>query len=250
VAGPATPPEPLLLLPGLMCDADSWAPQRAAFAPGRPTWVAEYGAADTLADMAGAVLAQAPPLFALAGHSMGARVALEIIDRAPQRVTRLALLDTGTHALQPGETERRYALLQLGRDHGIDSLVSRWLPPMLAGSVDPAGALMQGLRAMVIRAGLAGYERQIRALLGRRDAAPLLAAVTCPILLGVGELDGWSPPAQHRQMAAMVPHARLVVFPGAGHMAPVEAPDAVIAAMQHWLDDTGSTGPSAGAALT
>lgn len=227
--------ETLVLLPGLICDATIWAHQQARFATTREVLIPDYGDLASIADMADLVLGQAPARFALAGHSMGARVALEIAAKAPERVARLALIDTGVHPVRDGERDKRMALLELGRREGMPALVAQWLPPMVAPAAASDSVLMAPLFAMAERQGLDRFARQIEALLGRRDAAPLLPAIACPTLVGVGELDAWSPPAQHEPIVAALPCGRMAVFRGAGHMAPWEAPEAVSAAMADWL---------------
>lgn len=224
---------PLLLLPGLICDARIFAAQLRAFpeACGFPG----YGAADSLADMAQRVLAEAPARFALLGHSMGARVALEIMRVAPERVTRLALVSTGVHLPREGEAAKRYALRDLGRSDGMGALVDAWLPPMFAPAHEQDTALLAPLRQMCIDVGLASFEAQIAALLRRPEVESLLPAIRCPTLIAVGREDRWSPPEQHAHIAALVPHARLVEIEGAGHMLPVEAPDALNAEITSWL---------------
>ena len=226
----------LYLLPGLLCDRAAWAPQLAALeAADRDIHVADLSGHASIAAMAETVLAEAPARFALAGHSMGARVALEIVRRAPDRVERLALLDTGTHPARPGEAANRQVLIDLARSQGMAALAARWLPPMLHPERVQDKALMGTLTAMVERQSVASFERQVQALLGRPDAAPVLPGIRCPTLLGVGRQDAWSPPAQHEAMAAAIPHARLTVFERSGHMAPLEAPDAVSDALEDWL---------------
>lgn len=229
--------EPLVLLPGLLCDATVWQPQIARFGKTREVIVPDYGNAPSIGAMATAALAQAKPRFALMGHSMGARVAMEIMRIAPERVTRLALLDTGTHPVAPGEEEKRMALLALGQREGMGSLVDAWLPPMVAPARRGDQALFAPLRAMAMAPGLAGFERQIYALLGRPDAAPILPTINCPTLIGVGAEDLWSPPSRHIEMASRIADATLEIFPDSGHMSPVEAPDAVNAAIAAWLED-------------
>src|SRR5690242_18332837 len=123
-------PAPLLLLPGLMCDQTIWAAQQDAFAA-LGVVVAGYGAARSFHEMARLALDAAPPRFSLAGHSMGARVALEVFRIAPDRVERLALLDTGVHPVGAEEPAKRQALLELGRREGGDALIEAWLPPMV-----------------------------------------------------------------------------------------------------------------------
>jgi len=227
-------PAPLFLLPGLLCDASVFAPQTAAFAGSIA--LDGYGDARSLADMAAVVLAQAPARISLLGHSMGARVALEVYRLAPERVERLALLSTGVHPLKPGETEKRHALRDLGRRDGMAALVDAWLPPMVAEARQGDAALMAPLRAMSIRAGIHIYEAQIAALLGRPEVEALLPAIACPVMVGVGRQDRWSPVDQHEAMAAAIPGATLTIFEDSGHMSVVEAPEQVNAAIRLWLD--------------
>ncbi|MEN2787298.1 alpha/beta fold hydrolase [Sphingomonas qilianensis] len=224
--------EPLLLLPGLMCDSRIFAAQFARFESAVPA--ADYGDADDLGDMAVRVLAAAPPHFAVLGHSMGARVALEIIRQAPERVTRLALVSTGVHLPTPQEAPKRHALRDLGRAEGIVALVDAWLPPMVADARRDDVALMARLHAMCVAAGLGRFEAQIAALLGRREVESMLPTITCPVLVAVGREDRWSSPEQHEKIAAQIPHSRLVVIDGAGHMLPVEMPDALNDAILGW----------------
>lgn len=224
----------LLLLPGLICDSRIFEPQIAAF--GDAVAAADYGDADDLGAMADRALTAAPPRFALLGHSMGARVALEIIRRAPQRVTRLALVSTGVHLPEPGEAAKRHALREIGRAQGMAALVDAWLPPMVAPARRDDAAFMVPLRAMCIDAGLPRFEAQIHALLNRPEVESLLPRLTCPVLVATGSEDQWSPPDQHAAIAALIPDARLVVVEGSGHMLPREAPDALNAAITDWLD--------------
>ncbi|MBB4655821.1 pimeloyl-ACP methyl ester carboxylesterase [Xanthomonas sp. F14] len=227
----------LLLLCGLLCDASIWQPQRAALSDLAEVQVLDFAGFDSIVQMAAHVLAVAPPQFAVAGHSMGGRVALEIMRQAPQRVQRLALLDTGIAPRRDGEREQRAALVRLAQTQGMQALARQWLPPMLHPDRHADAGLMNPLMAMVQRHSVQTYAGQIEALLERPDAAPVLAQIRCPTLLGVGRQDVWSPLAQHQQMARQIPHARLVVFENSGHMAPLEAPAAVSAAMRDWLQD-------------
>lgn len=167
---------------------------------------------------------------------MGARVALEIVRLAPERVLRLALLDTGVHPVRAGEADKRYALRDLGRQKGMAALVAEWLPPMVHPARRRDPAVMEPLTAMCLRAGLETYEAHIEALLARPDAQAVLPRIRCPTLIGVGEQDEWSSVEQHRQIAAAIPSSCLVVFPFCGHMAPFESPGAVNAALRHLLE--------------
>ncbi|MET0246883.1 MAG: alpha/beta hydrolase [Sphingomonas sp.] len=224
----------MLLLPGLWCDRTIWAPQLDSLAHLSPI-VADYGDARTLTEMAARTLAIAPPRFALAGHSMGARVALEIMRQAPERVERLALLDTGIHPVRPGEADKRHAQRDLGRMQGVEALIDAWLPPMLMLAHREAADIVEPLRTMCRRGGLAMFEAQIDALLTRADPRDVLPTIAVPTLIGVGRQDQWSPVEQHRDIAAAIRGSDLTIFENSGHMAPVEAPEAVTAALRRWL---------------
>lgn len=224
----------LLFLPGLACDARIYAPQLAAFPDSRA--VDGYGTADTLEAMARLALDQAPDSFDLFGHSMGGRVALEVFRLAPERVRRLALVSTGVHPLQPGEADKRRALQQVGWNRGFDALIDEWLPPMVAEPNRSDPAIYQPLRQMNIDAGQDVFDAQIHALVNRPAVDDLLPAIDCPTLVMTGELDGWAPPEQHRDIAAAIAGAELVIVPDAGHMIQLEAPDAANAAIARWLE--------------
>ncbi|MFW2851951.1 alpha/beta fold hydrolase [Sphingomonas sp. TX0543] len=227
---------PILVLPGLMCDFSMFAD----LADRVPALVAvpDYGACDAIGAMADHVLADAPATFGLFGHSMGARVALEVYRRVPDRVTRLALVSTGVHPVQPGEAYKRYALGDLGHTSGMAALVDSWLPPMVAAGARNDTDLMGRLRAMCVGAGLDRYRGQVRALLARPEVKTLLPGITCPVLVACGDADLWSPPDQHRAIAAAIPGARLAIVPGAGHMLPAEAPEALSAILRDWITAT------------
>jgi len=227
-------PETLVILPGLLCDGRMFAAQLAAF-PGSVSVDGFYGGADRLEAMADYALAHMPDRYALLGHSMGARVAFEICRKAPERITRLALADTGMHPVRPGEREKRHALRDLGRTQGFAALVDTWLPPMIGPSRRADGAFVAELRAMCLAAGQPVFEAQIEALLHRPDVAGLLAAIDCPVSLVVGERDEWSPVEQHREIAGALGGAPVSIVADAGHMAPAERPDAFNEAIRTWL---------------
>jgi len=230
----------LMLLPGLNCDAAVWAPQVAALKGQANCVIPAWGLRDTLTAMARQVLDEAPTeRFAVAGHSMGGRVALEVMRLAPQRVERLALLDTGTHPLaagEAGEKERagRLALLKIAQAQGMRVMAQEWAK----GMVHPdriGGPIFEEVLAMFDRGSAAQYAAQINALLNRLDAAPLLPGISCPTLVLTGRQDAWSGPAQHEAMAAAIPGAQLVIVEDSGHMTTMEQPQAVSAALAGWL---------------
>jgi pimeloyl-ACP methyl ester carboxylesterase len=230
----------LVLLPGLMCDAAVWAPQIQSLSDLVDCAVVDYGLCDSITAMAQLVLdSTALARFALAGHSMGGRVALEVMRLAPERVERLALLDTGTHPLADGEAgvkERagRMALVQIAHDKGMRVMGQQWLPGMMHPDVI-GSALFESVLEMLERSSPAQFSAQINALLTRPDAASGLGAITCPTLVLTGEQDVWSPPAQHAAMAQVITGAQLCVVPHCGHMSTLEQPEAVASAMRQWL---------------
>ena len=226
--------EDLLILPGLMCDAGMFAATLAAF-PQACAIDDHYAGADDIGAMAEHVLASAPARFALIGHSMGARVALEVVHRAPDRVSRLMIADTGVHGVREGEAGSRHALRDLGRREGFDRLVDSWLPPMVGEAARADATLMASLRAMCLRAGQAVFEAQIEALLHRPDTDAALHALTCPVAVVVGAEDQWSTVDQHRDIAARIAQATLHVIAAAGHMAPAEQPQHFNTLIREWL---------------
>ncbi len=231
----------VVLLPGLLCDAEVWSDQlRQLEGLGAHCHVPDYGSRDSLTDMAQQVLVETgDALLSVAGHSMGGRVAMEMLRLAPQRVRRLALLDTGFDALAAGaegaaERERRLALVQLGRSRGMAAMARLWA----RGMVHPAcldTALFSAVVAMVARKTPDIHQAQINALLARPDARPVLQNLRCPTLLLCGRQDSWSPLSQHQQMLALAPTAQLLVIEDAGHMVTMEQPAAVSQALIAWL---------------
>jgi len=196
---------------------------------------ADLGTQDSITGMAADTLASFSGTLAVAGHSMGARVAMEMWRQAPERIARLALFDTGTNAPTEAEKPGRARRMALAHTQGMAALCDDWLPPMVHPSRLNDPAVMGPLKQMVLGKTPELHDRQIAALLGRPDAVQTLKTVTCPMLVAVGRQDQWSPLAQHQQIAALVPQANLVIIEDAGHFAPFEQPDAVAAAMRNWL---------------
>jgi pimeloyl-ACP methyl ester carboxylesterase len=231
----------LLLLPGLVCDGAVWAPVLPPLGALAECTIPEYGDETSLGAMAERVLATAPHAFALAGHSMGGRVALEICRRAPGRVERLALLDTGYRPLPDGpagDAERagRYALLKIARQHGMRAMARAWVQPMVHPARQSDTALIDAILDMFERRTPTQFAGHIEALLARPDATDVLAQVACPALALCGREDTLGTPAQHAEMAALMPGSELAIIEHCGHMAPMEEPAAVGAALARWLN--------------
>ena len=221
----------ILLLPGLLCDASVWEPQIAALSALAPVVVADFSTQDSLPAMAAAALALAEGPLIVIGHSMGGRVALEAWRQAPERIIKLGLMDTGIHPRGEGEIERRQKLVDLAYQQGMGALADVWLPPMVSPAQTQNEALLAPMREMVLRASAEQHERQIRALVNRPDARPLLSTISCPTLVLVGRQDQWSPLAQHEEIATLIQDARLVVIEDSGHMTTLEQPAAVTSAL-------------------
>lgn len=230
----------LVLLPGLVCDRAVWAPQIQALSPRIHCHVVDYGLCDSLAAMAQLVLDTAPtPTFALAGHSMGGRVALEVLRLAPERVHHLALLDTGTHPLASGvagakEKAGRKILLEIASQQGMRAMATQWARPMIHPSRHGT-PLFDAVLDMLERSSAEQFAAQINALLKRPDAGPVLPAITCPTLVLTGREDLWSPPEQHALMSEAIAGAQLCIAEQCGHMSTLEQPEVVNAAFEKWL---------------
>lgn len=235
--------EPLILVPGLLCDERLFGPQLPALAARGPVRVAETRRDDTLRGMAGRLLAEAPDRFALAGLSMGGYVCLEVMRQAPERVTRLALLDTQARADTPEASQRRRDLMALAERGEFLGVAPRLLPLFLHPVHLPA--LGPTVTAMAQAVGKDAFLRQQRAILTRPDSRSILQAIGCPTLVLCGRQDQLTPPALHEEMAAAIPDATLVVLPGCGHLAPLERPAAVTAQLLAWLA-AGPADPAAG----
>jgi pimeloyl-ACP methyl ester carboxylesterase len=226
--------QPLLLLSGLLCDEVLWADIPERLEDVAEVRVRSFRGFSSISAMAEHVLETAPERFAVAGHSMGGRVALEVIRTAPRRVCGLALLNTGVHPVRDGEPQSRGRLLRLAYERGMSALAAEWLPPMMAGG-SRTQELMPCLTAMIERSTPDSYAGQINALLNRPEALSVLPTIGVPTLLLSGSEDAWSPVSQHQTMRRRIPHATVFEIHGAGHMTPIERPAGVAVAMREWL---------------
>jgi pimeloyl-ACP methyl ester carboxylesterase len=228
---------PLILLPGLLCDAALWEPQLAGLDDIADFFIADLTRQASLADMAAAVLRDAPwKKFALAGLSMGGYVAQEIIGQAPRRVTHLALLDTRSRSELPAETMRRRQLMALAQSGGsFTPVTNRMLPFLVHESRVTDADLVKVIRDMAQATGVEAYIRQQNAIIARPDYGPRLPSITCPTLVLCGRQDKLTPLEDSRQMAAAIPGAKLVVIEDCGHISTLERPQEVNAALRNWL---------------
>lgn len=225
--------QPLVLVPGLTCDAEVFRAQTAALADVADMTVAYTLSDGSIAAMAERLLDDAPDTFALAGFSMGGYVAMEVIARAPERVTQLALLDTSATADAPDYAAVRRAAVRTARERGFEKVLRGSLGLLVHPQADPA--IGDAVVAMALRVGIEAFERQQGAIIARADPLPGLGAIAVPTLVLVGEDDRTTPPHYSRTIAQTVPGATLVTIPKCGHMAPMERPEAVNAALREWL---------------
>ncbi len=225
----------LLMLCGLLSDAEVWYRVAQQLHDAADVHIIDFRGLDSIDSMVARVLGHRAARIALAGHSMGGRVALQTWRADPARVTAMALLNTGVHATASHEFEQRGRLVELARREGMRALAQAWLPGMLDAARVPDPDLFARLQAMVERESPEGFAAHIRALLNRPEAATVLSSISVPLLLVSATGDRWSPPAQHEAMQRQVPGARLEIIDNAGHMTPAEQPVIVADTLRKWL---------------
>ncbi len=235
----------IVLIPGLLCSARLYVEQIPVLWRFGPVTVADHTRDDNLRDIAGRILASAPPRFALAGLSMCGYLAFEILRQAPRRVTRLALLDTVAHPERPEQTERRRVQIELAQQGRLAEVCDLQFPLLVHPSRLQDRDLERAVRLMAEEVGAEAFIRQQKAIMGRPDSRPDLPGIRCPTLVLVGDGDRLTPPDQVGEMAAAIPGARLVIVPGCGHLSTMERPREVAEALVEWLRQDGTDGVDA-----
>ena len=223
----------LVLVPGLGSDEAVWRPVIERLADVAACTVAETRLDDSIEAIAARVLASAPPRFALAGLSMGGYICFEIMRQAPERVTRLALFDTSARPDSPEQSAGRRAAVAALDKAPMAVLARHSLPTLVAD--DAADEVKDAVVAMSVRVDSEAYARQQAVNIARPDSRPTLATIAVPTIVVVGERDTLTPRALAAEMAAGIPGAVLHEVPGAGHLVPIEAPNAAAALMRDWL---------------
>ena len=227
--------DPLVFLPGMMCDARLFAPQIADLGRDHAIMVAPISAGERIEEMASAILSWVPPKFALAGLSMGGIVAMEVIRRAPERVTRLCLMDTNPLGEVPQVAANRdLQMVRVKAGRLEDVMRDEMKPNYLAPGVGRMPVLHEVMQ-MAMGLGAEVFIRQSRALQRRRDQQGTLRRIKVPTLVMCGEYDTLCPVKRHELMAELIPYARLQVIEGAGHLPTLEQPEAVKAALRTWM---------------
>ncbi len=235
MAASASDPLPVVLIPGLTCTARLYSEQIPALWRFGPVMVADHRRDDTMAAIARRILAAAPPRFALAGLSMGGYIAFEIMRQAPQRVAKLALLDTGARGDTPEQTERRKVVIGLAKSGRYAEVPDIAFPVYMHRNRHGDAALKRMVRTMAEETGVEAFLRQQQAIIGRPDSRPGLPAIACPTFVIVGEGDEATPPELSREIAAAIPGSRLVLIPDSGHLSTLERPQAVTDVLVEWM---------------
>lgn len=228
--------EPLVLIPGLSCTAALYGPQWPALAPGRTILVADHANDESLGTIVKRLLAAAPERFALCGLSMGGYVAFEVMRQAPERVTRLALLDTSARPATPESNAPREQMIALTEKGAFDNVTTLLWQRLVAPHRLTDEPLRLLVRQMAEDIGPDGFIRQQHAIMGRPDSRLGLGAVRVPTLVLVGEEDVITPVEEAQEIAEGVGgRAKLAVVPGCGHLSTLEAPEAVTQELLAWL---------------
>ena len=229
------PPLPLVLVPGVLCSARLFAPQVTALWPLGPITVADHRRDADMAAIAARILADAPPRFALAGLSMGGYIAFAMLRIAPERIAKLALLDTSARADTPEQKPGREKFIAMAENGKLPEVVDMLIPRFLHKNRQGDESLKRIVRDMAADTGPEAFVRQQQAVMARPDSRPLLGSIHCPTLVLVGEGDELTPPELAKEIAAGISGSRLVVVPDCGHLSTIEKPEAVNAALCEWL---------------
>lgn len=228
---------PILLIPGLGGSPRIYAPVAAALWRHGPVTVANHIRDDSIAGIARRVLAEAPRRFALAGHSMGGYIALEIMRQAPERVAKLALINTQARPDTPEAIERRRGQIAGIEAGGFEAAIDALYPGFVHPSRHDDAALRQTVRDMAHDVGPEAFVRQLVAVMGRADSRPTLAQIACPTLVLTGDQDNTIPNALSKEMADGIRGAKLVIIPDCGHLPQLERPQQAADALVAWLRD-------------
>lgn len=227
--------EPLVLLPGMMCDSRVFAHQMASLSRDRSVTIAPITQGERISDIAIGLLQQLPQKFALAGLSMGGIVAMEILARAPERVTRIALMNTNPLAESPASAAAYEPWIVKASAGRLDEVMQDFMRPEYLAPGPARAQVMAMVQAMAKSMGPEVFVRQARALQRRLDQQKTLRRLKCPALVLCGEHDGLTPVKRHEFMAELIPYAELCVIPDAGHLPVLEQPEATTQALYEWL---------------
>jgi pimeloyl-ACP methyl ester carboxylesterase len=226
---------PIILVPGLTCSPRIYAPQIPALWQAGPIILANHIRDNTMSGIAKRILDEAPAEFAIAGHSMGGYICLEVMRQAPQRVKRLALLSTSASPETPQASERRRGWIAETKAGGYHAVLDKLYANFVHPSRLKDASLQQIVRDMADDVGPDAFIGQLEAIMSRADTRPLLPSIKCPTLILTSDTDNMVPNAFSTELAEGIPGAKLVVIPDCGHLVQLEKPEATTAAMLDWL---------------
>jgi pimeloyl-ACP methyl ester carboxylesterase len=226
---------PLVLVPGLTCTAQLYAPQIVALWRYGPVTVADHRRDADIKAIAARILKDAPPRFALAGLSFGGYIVFEMMRQAPARIAKFALLDTSARPDTPEQTAGRKVQIEMAQSGRYGEIADMVMPRYLHRNRQNDPAMTGIVRQMIDETGPDAFVRQLQAIMSRPDSRPLLAGICCPTLVLVGDGDAATPPELNKEIADGIPGARYVVVPDCGHLSTIERPEAVNAALAQWL---------------
>jgi pimeloyl-ACP methyl ester carboxylesterase len=227
---------PIVLIPGLLCSPRLYGEQLPALWRFGSLVIADHTRDDSVQAIAQRILAAAPHRFVLVGLSMGGYIAFEIMRSSPQRVARLALLDTSARADTPEQNDRRRAQIALARGGRFGQVLDELFPLWVHPSRRSDEVLRGIVQRMAEETGPEAFVRQQTAIMTRPDSRPDLAAVRCPALVLVGDGDQATPPDRAAEIANGIAAARLVTIPECGHLSTLEQPQHVTQALTEWLE--------------
>ncbi|MBO9479216.1 alpha/beta fold hydrolase [Shimia sp. R11_0] len=227
--------EPIVFLPGMMCDARLYAHQLTELGKDHPVMVAPITQGERISDIVSSILPNLPAKFALAGLSMGGIVAMEILRKAPERITRIALMDTNPLAETPASAATYEPMIVGARSGRLDEVLAGFMRPEYLAPGVKRNEILALVQDMGRNLGADVLIRQARALQRRADQQGVLRRCKCPALVLCGEYDGLTPPKRHSFMAELIPYARLEVIKEAGHLPVLEQPEATTAALRAWM---------------
>jgi pimeloyl-ACP methyl ester carboxylesterase len=230
-----TEPTPILMIPGLLCSPRLYADQVPQLWRLGPVTIADHTRDDSMSAIARRILASAPPRFALIGLSMGGYLSFEIMRQAPERVAKLALLDTSARPDAPEQSEARRAQIELARAGRLSEVLDSLFPRLVHPKHRADERVRKVLYQMAADVGVDGFVRQQLANIGRPDSRPGLSAIRCPTLVLVGDGDELTPPERAAEIANGIAGARLVTVPESGHASTVEQPEHVTQALLEFL---------------
>lgn len=225
----------LVLIPSQLCTGAVWRHQITALSELADITVVDHAGADSIAAIASSILAAAPPLFALAAHGMGGFVAMEVMRQAPQRVIRLALLNTLAQPDGPDQLVRRHGYAELIDAGKFDQVVEERIPILFHPERQQDEDFLKTARTMAHETGAAAFLRQQIAIMGRQDSRPSLGAISCPTLVVASEQDAIAKIEDAQLIADRIPGACLEIIEDCGHLSTLEKPEAVTALLRGWL---------------